>query len=93
MTTPVSLATVQVADADFLQSAENKDFNENRVTVNYQLTLELKSKLTQVMSSQKEISTAFSRGYGSITSQEHRCIYLARIRSDSYWMDGFNHVR
>lgn len=60
MTTPVSLATVQVADADFLQSTENKDFHENRVTVNYQLALELKSKLTQVMSSHKEISIAFS---------------------------------
>lgn len=53
MTTPVSLAAIQVADADFLQSAENKDFNENRVTVNYQPASELKSNLTQVMSSHK----------------------------------------
>lgn len=49
MTTPVSLATVQVADADFLQRTKNKDFNENRVTVNYQLASKLKSKLTQVV--------------------------------------------
>lgn len=59
MTTPVSLAAVQVADADFLQSAKNKDFNENTVTVNYQPALELKSNLTQVTTTHKEISTAF----------------------------------
>lgn len=65
MTTPVSLATVQVADTDFLQSTENKGFHEKqnkKVRVNYQLALELTSKLTPVRSSQKEISTAFSNG-------------------------------
>lgn len=66
---------------------ENKDINENRVTVNYQLALELNSKSTQVMSSHKEICTAF--GYGSILSQEHRCIYLTPTWSDltrTEWM-------
>lgn len=66
MTTPVSLATVQVADTDFLQSTENKGFhekqNKKKVRVNYQLALEPTSKLTPVRSSQKEISTAFSNG-------------------------------
>lgn len=79
MTTPVSLATVQVADADFLQSAENKDFNEDRVKVNYHLALELKSKLTQVVSSHEEISTAFSLRLRLSYNQEHRCVYSALI--------------
>lgn len=55
MTTPVSLATVQVADADFLQRAENKDFNETKVTVDYQLALQPSPCFAQVITSQVEM--------------------------------------
>lgn len=59
MTTPVSLATVQVADADFLQSAKNKKLQMRTEfqSITYSVW-NSKSKLTQVVSSHKDISTA-----------------------------------